>query len=210
MRVLVACEFSGVVRRAFRKRGHDAWSCDLLESEDASPFHIQMDVLEFLKNSSFDLMIAHPPCTYLSYAGTSSWNDQGRLRKRLDALKFFADLWEAPISKICIENPMGCASPTISKFSQIIQPYYFGDPESKRTCLWLKNLSPLIHSKIDTLFETKTHTDPKIYATYKSGPKKGQNIYGVSYLKFSPDRWKERSRFWPSIAEAMAEQWGVL
>ena len=130
MKVLVACEFSGIVRDAFIKRGHDAISCDLLPTERPGP-HIQGDILEIL-NDGWDLMVAHPPCTYLSYAATSRWGNEGRLRKRLDALEFFGQLWEAPINQICIENPMGCASPTIAKFSQIIQPYYFGDAESKK------------------------------------------------------------------------------
>ena len=208
MRVLVACEFSGIVREAFRSRGHDAMSCDLLPTEIDGP-HYQGDVRDILEDG-WDLMVAHPPCTYLSYAGTSSWNKPGRLQKRLDALSFFATLWEAPIERICIENPMGCASPTIAKYTQVVQPYYFGDPESKRTCLWLKNLPPLKHVKGDTLFDSNTHTQPKIYGYYKRGKKKGMPIYGNNYLKFSEDRGKIRSKFWPGIANAMAEQWGAL
>jgi hypothetical protein len=206
VKVLIACEFSGIVREAFKARGHDAWSCDLLPTEIPGN-HIQGDVLEIL-NDRWDLMIAHPPCTYLSYAATSVWNDNGRVWKRLDALKFFAELWDAPIDKICIENPMGCASPTIAKYSQIIQPYYFGDPESKRTCLWLKNLSQLIHTNGKNLFDDNTHTKPKIYAYYKKGKKKGMPIYGNSYMQFSEDRGHKRSRFWEGIANAMADQWG--
>jgi hypothetical protein len=206
MKVLVACEFSGIVRDAFLRRGHDAWSCDLLPTEKGGP-HIQGDVLEIL-NDGWDLMVAHPPCTYLSYAATSVWDEGGRVWKRLEALHFFAQLWKAPINKICIENPMGCASPTIAKYTQIIQPYYFGDSESKRTCLWLKNLPKLEHRPTDTLFGEATHTKPKIYGYYKKGKKKGMPIYGNSYLKFSEDRGKIRSIFWPSVAKAMAEQWG--
>lgn len=206
MKVLIACEFSGIVREAFAKKGHDAWSCDLLDTEIPGQ-HIKDDVLEIL-NDGWDLMIAHPPCTYISYAGTSSWNDNGRIWKRLMALYFFAQLWNASIEKICIENPMGCASPTIAKYSQIIQPYYFGDIESKRTCLWLKNLPLLKHSVDNNLFENKTHAKPKIYAYYKTGKKKGQPIYGNSYLKFSEDRGKIRSKTFQGIANAMANQWG--
>jgi hypothetical protein len=208
MRVLVACEFSGVVRDAFLRKGHDAWSCDLLPTETPGP-HIQGDVLEIL-DDGWDMMIAHPPCTYLTYAGTRQWNEPGRLRKRLESLGFFANLWEAPIEKICIENPMGCATPTIAKYTQIVHPYYFGEPESKRTCLWLKNLPPLKHEKEDTLFSSKTHTKPKVYGYFKNGPNKGRPIYGTFYMKFSEDRGHERSRFWPGIAEAMADQWGSL
>jgi len=193
MRVLVACEFSGIVRDAFAAKGHDAWSCDILPTEKPGN-HIQGDVLEIL-NDGWDLMIAHPPCTYLSYAATRWWNDPGRIWKRIDALTFFAKLWTAPIGKICIENPMGCASPTIAKYSQIVQPYYWGDAESKRTCLWLKNLPLLKHIDKDSLFDKKTSVDPKIYGYFKNGPKKGQPIYGTQYCKFSDDRWHIRSRF---------------
>lgn len=162
----------------------------------------------FVGFTKWDLMIGHPPCTYLSYAATSSWNNIGRCEKRLEALSFFRKLWEAPIEKICIENPMGCASPTIAKYTQVIQPYFFGDTESKRTCLWLKNLPKLIHIKEDTLFEKSTHVKPKIYAYYKTGKKKGKPIYGNDYCKFSEDRGKIRSKTFPGIATAMAEQWG--
>jgi hypothetical protein len=206
MKVLIACEFSGIVRDAFAKRGHDAWSCDLLPTERPGN-HIQGDVLEIL-DDGWDMMIAHPPCTYLSYAATHWWNDEGRLWKRLEALEFFAELWTAPIDKICIENPMGCASPTIAKYSQIIQPYFWGDAESKRTCLWLKNLPLLNHTKDDTLFENSTHVKPKIYGYLKNGKKVGQPIYGVQYCKFSEDRGKIRSEFFPGVAKQMAEQWG--
>jgi hypothetical protein len=208
MKVLIACEFSGIVREAFKRHGHNAWSCDLLPTEIPGN-HIQDDVLKHL-DDGWDLMIAHPPCTYLSYAATGVWNKDGRIWKRLEALNFFAKLWVAPINKICIENPMGCATPTISKYSQIIQPYYFGDYESKRTCLWLKNLPLLQHTPLDNLFEVSTHVKPKIYGYYKRGKKKGMPIYGNSYLKFSDDRWKTRSRTFPGIAEAMANQWGNL
>jgi hypothetical protein len=208
MKVLVACEFSGIVRDAFIARGHEAVSCDLLPTERPGP-HYQGSIFDVI-NNGWDMMIAHPPCTYLSYAATSCWNAPGRLRKRLDALDFFAKLWEAPIERICIENPMGCASPTIAKFSQIIQPYFWGDAESKRTCLWLKNLPKLTYAKQDTLFENGTLTKPKVYGFYKRGKKKGCPIYGNNYLKFSEDRGHIRSRFWPGIANAMADQWGIL
>ena len=207
MRVLIACEFSQIVCKAFRERGHEAYSCDILPTEGNPDWHIQDDVLKHL-NDGWDLMIAHPPCTYLSYAATSVWNDKGRLQKRLEALNFFAQLWEAPIDKICIENPMGCASPTIAKYSQVIHPYYFGDTESKRTCLWLKNLPLLIHNPEAPLFNDSTHVKPKVYGYYKRGKKKGMPIYGNDYCKFSEDRGLIRSRFWSGIAKAMAEQWG--
>lgn len=209
MRVLVACEFSQIVTKAFRDRGHEAFSCDILPTEGNPEWHIQGDVLEVL-NDGWDMMIAHPPCTYISFAGTRWWNDADRLSKRLDALSFFAKLWTVPINRICIENPMGCASPTIAKYSQVIQPYYFGDDESKRTCLWLKNLPQLTHSPSDSLFEKSTHTNPKVYGFFKNGKKAGQPIYGTQYCKFSEDRGQIRSKFFPGIANAMATQWGSL
>jgi hypothetical protein len=211
MKLLVACEESQRVCIAFRNLGHDAYSCDIQECSGGHPeWHIQGDAIAEAYSGKYDIMIAHPPCTYLSYAATSSWNNEGRLQKRLDALDFFAKLWLAPIDKICIENPMGCASPTIAKYSQVIQPYYFGDAESKRTCLWLKNLPNLAYSQGDTLFEKNTVTKPKIYAYYKNGKNKGKPIYGNNYLQFASDRGKKRSVTFQGIAEAMASQWGVL
>jgi len=203
MKVLVACEFSGRVRDAFRKRGHDAWSCDLLPTEQPGP-HIQGDVLDIL-DDGWDLMIAHPPCTYISYAGTSSWNNEGRVFKRLEALDFFARLWTAPIEKICIENPKGCASPTITKYNQVIQPYYFGEREMKTTWLWLKNLPPLNHNESDTMFERQTHTEKPCPKAYN---KDGKALYWSEYHSQTPDRGHLRSVIFQGIADAMAEQWG--
>jgi hypothetical protein len=202
MRVLIACEFSGIVREAFRDKGHDAWSCDLLPTEIPGQ-HIQGDVLNIL-NDGWDLMIAHPPCTYLSYAAIAYWNRPGRCKQRLEALEFFRQLWEAPIEKICIENPRGCASPTIAKYTQIIQPYFFGDYAKKTTCLWLKNLPPLQHSAGD-MFTDPTHTEePQPLMTTKRGKK----IYFCDSFPPSENRAKERSRTFTGIANAMAEQWG--
>jgi hypothetical protein len=134
MRALIGCEYSGTVRDAFENAGWDAWSCDLLPTESeqtkASGKHIVGNVLNLL-NEDWDLLIAHPPCTYLSYAATASWNNKGRVFDRIEALRFFAELWEADIPHICIENPRGCASPTIAKYTQQIQPYYFGDAKIK-------------------------------------------------------------------------------
>lgn len=204
MKILIACEFSGIVRDAFIAKGHEAVSCDLLPTEKPGP-HIQGDVLEVL-GDGWDMMIAHPPCTYLSFAATRSWNDEGRCKKRLDALEFFRLIWEAPIEKICVENPQGCASPTIAKYSQIIQPWYFGEPYYKTTCLWLKNLPLLIHVEDNTLFEEKTHT-PKPKPIYIS--KKGKNVHWEEAMGGGGQkRAKARSKFWEGIANAMAEQWG--
>jgi len=207
LKVLIACEESQTVCLEFRELGHDSFSADIQECSGGHPeWHIKGDVLEIL-NNGWDLMIGHPPCTYLSYAATSVWNNPGRLQKRLNALMFFAKLWEAPIKYICLENPMGCATPAIAKYTQIIQPYYFGDTESKRTLLWLKNLPKLQHIKGNDLFEENTHTKPKIYGYYLKGKKKGMPIYGNNYLKFSEDRGKIRSVTFQGIAKAMATQW---
>jgi len=207
MKVIVACEFSGIVREAFRKKGHDAWSCDLLQAEDGSKYHIQDDVLKHL--DGWDLMIGHPPCTYLSYAGVGHWNSPGRLFKRLEALKFFAHLWEAPVEKICLENPKSVASPVIAKYTQEIQPFYFGDKVHKPTWLWLKNLPPLIHHEEDNLFGSRTHTDfPEPEYLQHSGIQKGRKRYQIDAMCGGKNRAKNRSRFFPGIANAMAEQWG--
>lgn len=204
MRVLVACEFSGIVRDAFAARGHDAWSCDLLPSERNGQ-HIQGDILEQL-GKGWDLMIGHPPCTYISYAGTAHWNQPGRCAKRLEALDFFRQLWEAPIEKICLENPKSCASPVIAKYTQEIQPFYFGNKDFKTTWLWLKNLPPLVHQKTEDLLDSKTHTDrPEPYGYLKTT---GKAIHWTDAHAPSTDRASSRSRTFPGIAQAMASQWG--
>jgi len=204
VKVFIACEFSGIVREEFKKLGHDAWSCDILPTEIPGQ-HIQDDVLKHL-DDGWDLMIAHPPCTFLSNAGIGWFNeerygDKARQRKknRIEAFDFVMSLANANIKKIVIENPTGWLNSHWRKPEQIIQPWQFGDTESKRTCLWIKNLKPLLHTNI---------VKPKIYGYYKKGKKKGMPIYGNSYLKFSEDRWKIRSRTFIGIAKAMAEQWG--
>ena len=207
MRVLVACEYSGIVREAFSRAGHFAVSCDLLPSEQAGN-HYQGNVLDIL-NDNWDLMIAHPPCDKLSFSGNDYLNidkygEKAVLRyaQREKAMDFFRTLWNAPINKICIENPIGYPIQLI-KHTQVIHPYFFGDCNMKRTALWLKNLPPLYHTKQDTLFETKTHTDyPKpIYIGKK-------NIYRTSAIGGkNKDAAKERAKFFPKVAEAMATQW---
>lgn len=182
MKVLIACEFSGTVRKAFRERGHDAWSCDLLESEDDSEFHIKDDCLKIL-NQGWDLMICHPPCTHLAVSGARWFKE--KQQEQLEALDFVRELLAAPIDKICLENPVSVISSKIRKPNQIIQPWQFGHGETKATCLWLKNLPKLKPTNIVQGREAKVH---------KMAP--------------GPDRWKERSRTYLGIAEAMAEQWG--
>ena len=201
MKVLVACEYSGTVRDAFLANGHDAMSCDLLPTDSPGP-HYQGDVFDVI-NDGWDLMIGHPPCDFISYAGTAHWNNPGRVYKRLEALKFFADLWEAPIDKICLENPKSCASPVIAKYSQEIQPFYFGHEAYKTTWLWLKNLPLLEHNKPD-LFGIGEEQEPPepVYVA-----KDGKNIHWCDAHGASKDRAKNRAKFWPGIARAMAEQW---
>lgn len=181
MRVLIGCEFSGVVREAFRKRGHDAWSCDLLPSEDDSPFHIQGNVLDLLSHK-WDMGIFHPPCTHLAVSGARWFKN--KIQEQIESLKFVQQLLDAPIDKICLENPISIISSRIRKPDQIIQPWQFGHGETKATCLWLKNLPKLIPTNIVEGREHRIHKMPP-----------------------SLDRWKERSRTFQGIAEAMAEQW---
>lgn len=191
-RVLIGCEFSGVVRRAFRALGHDAYSCDLLPSDDNSSYHIQGDVLAVL-NDGWDLMVAHPPCTHLAVSGAAWFAAKGDLQRA--ALDFVRALMNAPIPMIAIENPVSVISTYIRKPDQIIQPYHFGHMERKTTCLWLKNLPLLKHET-----EWKERVDAL--------PKNLQNP--LHYLPPSPDRWKLRSATYAGIARAMASQWGIL
>jgi site-specific DNA-cytosine methylase len=181
MRVLVACEFSGIVSEAFRKKGHDAWSCDLLPTEKNGP-HICGDVLEIL-DGKWDLMIAHPPCTHLAVSGARWFKHKEKEQNA--SIDFFMKLIKAPIPKICVENPISIMSTVYRKPDQIIQPWMFGHGETKATCLWLKNLPLLEPTKIVKGREARVHR-----------------------LSPSPNRWKERSRTYTGIAEAMAEQWG--
>ena len=203
MRVLIACEESQAVCKEFKKLGHEAYSCDTQECSGGHPeWHIHGDVLEQL-GKGWDMMIGFPPCTYLTYAGTRHWDNPGRLENRLGALQFFAALWLAPIEHICLENPKGCASPTIAKYSQEIQPYYFGNRDMKTTWLWLKNLPLLQHYQQNDLFNDRTHTDkPEPHSFLKTS---GKPTYFADGKTRDP---KERSKTFPGIAKAMANQWG--
>ena len=183
MRVLVACEFSGVVRRAFRSRGHDAWSCDLLPAEDGSLHHLHGDVLAHLADG-WDLMIAHPPCTHLAVSGARWFKD--KQQEQVEALDFVRRLLDAPIPRIALENPVSVISSRIRKPDQIIQPWQFGHGETKATCLWLKGLPLLRSTHVVEGREPRVHKMPP-----------------------GPNRWKERSRTFTGIAEAMADQWGT-
>jgi hypothetical protein len=181
--ILIACEFSGIVRDAFRARGHHAWSCDLLPTEIPSPFHIQGDVRDHL-DDGWDMMIAFPPCTYLTRAGYRWHNNTPRQR---DALNFVRELMDAPIRRIAIENPRGAIS-RIRPPDMVLQPWQYGHQETKATGLWLQNLPPLmVAAHVGGPYEARVH---------RAAP--------------GPERWRERSRTLPGVAEAMAEQWGNL
>jgi site-specific DNA-cytosine methylase len=189
VRVLVACEFSGVVRRAFAALGHDAWSCDLLEAEDGSTAHFQRDVLDLLwghpDGAQWDLLIAHPPCTHLAVSGARWFKE--KQAEQAAALAFVRELLAAPVPRICLENPISIISSRIRKPDQIIQPWQFGHGEVKATCLWLKNLPKLQPTQIVEGRHARVHREPP-----------------------GPDRWKNRSRTFAGIAAAMADQWGRL
>ena len=202
MRVLVACEFSGAVRDAFIARGHDAMSCDLLPTEAAGP-HYQGDVRDVL-GGGWDLMIAHPPCTYLAVSGMH-WTTRGLRDPQLteDALDFVRLLLDAPIPRIALENPVGVISSRIRKPDQIIQPYEYGHDASKKTCLWLKGLSKLQPTQ---MIEPRIVTTPSGKTAKRWGNQCSN--YGQDSLPPSPDRWKLRSLTYPGVAQAMAAQWG--
>lgn len=192
MKVLVACEYSGIVRDAFKAKGHDAWSCDLLPTDKPGQHH-QGDVIEFIKNNpGWDLMIAHPPCTYIASSGLH-WNKRipGRDKLTLESLEFVTLLFNAPIPKIVLENPIGRINTAIRKPDQIIQPWMFGEDASKSTCLWLKGVNKL------------EPTDIIKKDRYANQTPSGQNNLGPS-----KDRWKIRSTTYQGIADAMATQWG--
>lgn len=199
MKVLVACEYSGTVRNAFLARGHDAWSCDLLPSEDGSNRHIQGDARDLLNEGWDCLIVAHPPCTRLCNSGVR-WLHRPPAGKTLrqmwrelrDGAALFSDFWNAPIPLRCIENPVmhkhaKALIHNYREFAQSVQPWQFGHGETKRTCLWLHDLPPLVPTDVVDGRENRVHRMPP-----------------------GPDRWKERSRFFKGIAQAMADQWGAL
>ena len=192
MKVLIACEYSGTVRDAFAAKGHDAWSCDILPTESKGN-HFEGDVLEHL-DKGWDLMIAHPPCTYLSNAGARFLYPKGKLNEDrynlgLKAKDFFMKLYNAPIDKICVENPISSKIFALPKHTQTIQPYEYGHPFSKATRLWLKNL-------------------PELKPTNIINKKQSTKVAGNWFNKGGKDRQKNRSKFFNGFAEAMADQWG--
>jgi hypothetical protein len=191
MKVLIACEYSGVVRDAFIKRGHDAWSCDLLPTDSSGP-HIQGNVLEIL-NQGWDLMVAHPPCTHLAVSG-ARWFKNKQVEQK-EALDFVRALLNAPINKIALENPISIISTEVRQPDQIVQPWMFGHEMTKSTCLWLKNLPLLVPTNI--VGKGKKHIT-----------KSGKSIPEWYNLPETKDRWKKRSKTFEGFAKAMAEQWG--
>ena len=205
MKILIACEFSGTVSKAFREKGHIAYSCDIVDSETDPIWHIKEDVREVL-NDKWDMMIAHPPCTYLTVTGNKWMKPEYRYRfpdrpkQRESAIEFFKLLYNAPIKKIAIENPIGIMSTILRKPDQIIQPWHFGHQATKSTCLWLKNLPKLIPTNV---------VDKGEFVTYKSG-KRMTKWYADAANKSPTEREKIRNRTFQGIADAMANQWGNI
>lgn len=185
MRVLVACEYSATVRDAFRRLGHDAWSCDILPTEGDPRWHLEKDAIELVYGDQWDLLIAHPPCTDLSVSGARHFAAKIADGRQQRALDFVQRLMDAPIERIAIENPISVISSKIRKPDQIIQPWQFGHGETKATCLWLKNLPQLVPTNV---------VEGREQRIFKMPP--------------GPNRWKERSRTFQGIADAMASQWG--
>jgi len=196
MKVLVACEYSGIVRDAFAAKGHDAWSCDILPTESPGN-HFQGDVLKHL-DKGWDLMIAHPPCTHLAVSG-ARWFTEGKKpwSLQIQALDFVRKLLDAPIDRIALENPVSVISTKIKKPNQIIQPFEYGHDVTKKTCLWLKNLPNLKPTKI---------VKPDIVLV---NGKKMSRMHYESFKLPSKERSKVRSKFYTGIAKAMADQWGT-
>lgn len=211
MRVLIACEESQTVCKAFRQMGHEAFSCDVQDCSGGKPeWHIKGDVLNHL-NDNWDMIIAHPPCTYFANAGLHYLKTKPERKEQL--LKMFdltLKIWNAPAQFIAIENPIGWLNTNWMKPTQIVQPYYFGEPELKTTCLWLKNLPVLEYRHQDDLFGEKTATErpePKGHCIRKSGRNAGKKY---NYYWRQGKSAKQRSKTFEGIANAMAEQWGNL
>ncbi len=201
LRVLIACEYSATVRDAFRARGFDAWSCDLLPTEGDPRWHIQGDAVDAAYGGGWTAMVAHPPCTHLSFAGKRFWDLPGKAEKRAEAMRFFMALYNAPIDRVAVENPMGLPHVEFRKADQIVHPYFFGHQICKRTCLWLRNLPMLEHRPSDELFGPRTHSDyPEPVYVDRSGKARHWTEAGNS--------GHARSAISPALAAAMADQWG--
>lgn len=197
MKILVACEYSGIVRDAFINKGHDAWSCDILDCDADAKRHLKCDVLTIL-NEGWDMMIAHPPCTDLAVSGARWFKEKKKNGSQQKSIDFFMALADCNINKICVENPVSIMSSIWRKPDQVIQPWMFGDEATKTTCLWLKNLPLLKATKI------VGKGDRVVFASGKSHPK----WYADAYKLDKSQRSKVRSKTFNGIANAMAEQWG--
>ena len=214
MRILLAGEESQAVCIEFRKLGHEAFSCDILECSGGHPeWHIQGDVIEQL-DKGWDMMIGFPPCTHLACSGAAWFEQKRKDGRQQEGIDFFMKLINAPIERIAIENPIGIMSRIYHKPDQIIQPYYFGDPVKKSTCLWLKNLPLLHHSPSRDLFSQSSNYVPPVLQQYKSSKTKSgfSNYSGgaTKWYRTKEERSRERSKTFPGIAKAIAEQWGKL
>lgn len=196
MRVLVACEYSGVVREAFRELGYDAWSCDLLPADDSSPYHYQGDAFDIVGHG-WDLMIAHPPCTHIAVSGGRHFEQKRKDGRQQEGIDLFMRFINAPISRVAIENPVSIMSTKFRKPDQYVQPYEFGDATSKKTCLWLKGLPKLVPTNI-VVPEKIINSKGKVYDKW---------WYETCSLPLSV-RGKVRSKTFQGIANAMAQQWG--
>lgn len=197
MRVLIACEYSGRTREAFRARGHEVKSCDLLPSEDNSPHHIVGDVFDVIRDyGPFDLMVAHPPCQFLANSGVR-WlhTDPSRWDRMREGAAFFMRLLNVDIPKIVVENPIPHKHAGLPPYSQVVQPYHFGEYASKATCLWLKGL-PLLRPTNDVGEAMRAMPKSLTHQVHRASP--------------GPDRWKERSRTYQGIADAFADQYGAV
>lgn len=211
MRILLACEESQAVCKEFRKCGHEAYSCDILPCSGGHPeWHIEEDAIQIAYSIPWDIMIGFPPCTHLAVSGAAHFEKKRADGRQQDGIEFFMKLVAAPIEKIAIENPISIMSSEYRMPDQIVHPYYFGDPYSKATCLWLKNLPPLFHVRERDLFnEEPTHVDPIVHLYRSKKTKSGYSKY--SFLgKLGKGKGHERSKFPEGIAKAMAEQWGKL
>ena len=208
IRILIACEESQTVTKAFRKLGHEAFSCDIQECSGGKPeWHIQGDVNEQLYKG-WDMMIAFPPCTHLAVSGARHFEAKRKDGRQQKAVEFFMQMINAPIDRIAVENPIGIMSSIYKKPTQIIQPFYFGDADRKTTCLWLKNLPLLEYALQDNLFMSKTSVKLELIET-PMGDKLSKWHYD-SYKLPNEEKSKMRSKTFPSVAKAMAEQWGSL
>lgn len=214
-RILIACEESQTITKAFREAGHECYSCDLKPAKINPDWHFQGDIFELIERErEFELLIAHPPCTYLTVTRNKWFKPEFDSRfptqhkDREDAVEFFMKLANLPINRIAIENPIGIMSTRWRPADQVIHPWHFGDPERKATCLWLKNLPKLVWTKQDNLFETKTAVEPDIVHLKNGGTMSRYHYDSVRLSAY--ERSEVRSKTFPGIASAIVSQWGPL